>query len=128
MSKIAEHNVNIKGIYILGKAATLCANRGDILIPNYILDSHTKNEYILTIVLDLVISKILLSSSNNAIYDNQKAVTVLGTLLQNKELLTNFLLSEVTDIEMEAGPYLSAIYEALYPKRYPENQNSDFKS
>jgi hypothetical protein len=24
-----------------------------------------------------------------------------------------------TDIEMEAGPYLSAIYEDVYPKRYP---------
>ncbi|MCB0127560.1 MAG: hypothetical protein KDE58_35090, partial [Caldilineaceae bacterium] len=24
-----------------------------------------------------------------------------------------------TDIEMEAGPYLSAIYEDVYPRRYP---------
>lgn len=122
LSKIAEHNVNIKGIYILGKAATLCANRGDILIPNYILDLHTQNEYIFNNCIRFSDIENLLSSSNNAIYDNQKAVTVLGTLLQNKELLTNFLLSEVTDLEMEAGPYLSAIYEAIYPKRYPENQ------
>jgi hypothetical protein len=27
-----------------------------------------------------------------------------------------------TDIEMETGPYLSAIYENLYPKRYPINE------
>ena len=27
-----------------------------------------------------------------------------------------------TDIEMEAGPYLSAIYENVYPKRYPLNE------
>ena len=27
-----------------------------------------------------------------------------------------------TDIEMEAGPYLSAVYEDIYPKRYPTNE------
>jgi hypothetical protein len=27
-----------------------------------------------------------------------------------------------TDIEMEAGPYLSAIYELARPKRYPTNE------
>jgi len=27
-----------------------------------------------------------------------------------------------TDIEMEAGPYLSAIYEAVRPKRHPYNE------
>jgi hypothetical protein len=27
-----------------------------------------------------------------------------------------------TDIEMEAGPYLSAVYEDIYPVRYPVNE------
>ena len=27
-----------------------------------------------------------------------------------------------TDIEMEAGPYLSAVYEAIRPERYPFNE------
>jgi hypothetical protein len=27
-----------------------------------------------------------------------------------------------TDIEMEAGPYLSAVYENIYPKRFPVNE------
>jgi hypothetical protein len=27
-----------------------------------------------------------------------------------------------TDIEMEAGPYLSGIYEDIYPRRYPANE------
>jgi hypothetical protein len=27
-----------------------------------------------------------------------------------------------TDIEMEAGPYLSGIYEDIYPQRYPVNE------
>jgi hypothetical protein len=27
-----------------------------------------------------------------------------------------------TDIEMEAGPYLSGVYEDIYPNRYPVNE------
>jgi hypothetical protein len=27
-----------------------------------------------------------------------------------------------TDIEMETGPYLSALYEDIYPRRYPINE------
>jgi hypothetical protein len=27
-----------------------------------------------------------------------------------------------TDIEMESGPYLSGVYENIYPKRYPVNE------
>jgi hypothetical protein len=27
-----------------------------------------------------------------------------------------------TDIEMETGPYLSGVYEDIYPKRYPVNE------
>ena len=61
-----------------------------------------------------------LEDTHNGIYDNQRAVTVLGTMLQNKEMLDTFLLAGVTDLEMEAGPYLAAVYEILLPKRYPE--------
>ena len=43
--------------------------------------------------------------------DNQKAVTVLGTFLQNSTYMDVFYREGYTDIEMEAGPYLSAVYE-----------------
>ena len=45
-----------------------------------------------------------------------------GTLLQNQQYMHVFYQEGYTDIEMEAGPYLSAIYENLYPKRYPVNE------
>jgi hypothetical protein len=59
---------------------------------------------------------------HGTVFDNQKAVTVRGTLLQNQQYMHVFYQEGYTDIEMEAGPYLSAIYENLYPKRYPVNE------
>ena len=55
-------------------------------------------------------------------FDNQKAVTVRGTFLQNREFMGVFYREGYTDIEMEAGPYLSAVYEDIYPRRYPVNE------
>jgi hypothetical protein len=54
--------------------------------------------------------------------DNQKAVTVLGTFLQNVDYMDVFYREGYTDIEMEGGPYLSAIYEMTRPKRHPLNE------
>ena len=54
--------------------------------------------------------------------DNQKAVTVQGTFLQNNEYMDVFYREGYTDIEMEGGPYLSAIYEMIRPKRHPVNE------
>ena len=54
--------------------------------------------------------------------DNQKAVTVLGTFLQNNKLADVFYREGYTDIEMEAGPFLSAIYEMYRPTRHPTDE------
>ena len=45
-----------------------------------------------------------------------------GTILQNRLFMNVFYDEGYTDIEMEAGPYLSAIYEDVYPRRYPLNE------
>jgi hypothetical protein len=37
-------------------------------------------------------------------------------------MLSAFLSAGVTDLEMEAGPYLAALYEIARPKRYPEQE------
>ena len=55
-------------------------------------------------------------------FDNQKAVTVRGTFLQNREFMDVFYREGYTDLEMEAGPYLSAVYEDIYPQRFPVNE------
>jgi hypothetical protein len=42
--------------------------------------------------------------------------------LQNKDFVAVFYQEGYTDIEMETGPYLSGLYENIYPKRYPVNE------
>jgi hypothetical protein len=56
------------------------------------------------------------------VLDHQKAVTVLGTFLQNASFMDVFYREGYTDIEMEAGPYLSAISELTRPNRHPINE------
>ena len=45
-----------------------------------------------------------------------------GTFLQNPGYMDVFYREGYTDIEMEAGPYLSAVYEAFRPKRHPSDE------
>ena len=63
----------------------------------------------------------------SSVLDRQKAVTVRGTFLQNREFLELFYREAYTVVEMEAGPYLSAIYEATYPDRYPRDEAVHFR-
>ena len=56
------------------------------------------------------------------VLDNQKGISVRGTFLQNRDYMDVFYREGFTDIEMEAGPYLSAVYEAIQPERYPVNE------
>lgn len=120
LTKVAEHTASILGVYILGKAATLNGVLGDVMIPNVVYDEHSENTYMFNnafsakdIVGDLVYGTVL---------DNQKAVTVLGTFLQNGKLADVFYREGYSDIEMEAGPYLSAIFEMYRPTRHPVNE------
>jgi len=57
-----------------------------------------------------------------AALDNQKAVTVKGTYLQNKGYLDFYYRENYTVVEMEAGPYLDAIFEDLFLRRHPANE------
>jgi hypothetical protein len=59
------------------------------------------------------------------VLDNQKSIAVMGTFLQNQRYVTVFYREGYTDIEMEAGPYLSALYEAVRPKRHPVDEIVD---
>ena len=57
-----------------------------------------------------------------SILDHQRAVTVLGTFLQNHTFINEMYRSGFTDIEMEAGPFLSAICENYRANRHPVDQ------
>lgn len=122
LNKIAEHVERILGIYVIGKAASLFATRGDVLIPSSITDQHTRNRYFFENSIRAEDLEPYLDTGTHGIYDNQRAITVLGTLLQNRQMLNDLLLAGITDLEMEAGPYLAAVYEITRAKRYPENE------
>lgn len=120
LSQVADSVGELRGVYVLGKAATLNGAIGDVIVPNVVHDEHSQNTYLFDNCLkttdvrgDLVYGTLL---------DNQKAVTVRGTFLQNQPYMDVFYREGYTDIEMEAGPYLSAIYEAFRPVRYPVNE------
>ncbi len=110
----------ILAVYILGKAATLNGRVGDVMIPNVVYDEHSRNSYLFRNC--FTAQDVAPFLSYGTVLDNQKAVTVRGTILQNRNFMHVFYEEGYTDIEMEAGPYLSGIYEDIYPKRYPTNE------
>lgn len=120
LSQVTTSVGDIKGIYIIGKAATLNGRVGDVMIPHVVYDDHSNNSYLFrnAFSADDLAPHLIYST----VFDNQKALTVRGTLLQNREFMGLFYKEGYTDIEMEAGPYLSAIYENNHPKRYPINE------
>ena len=118
--KLAEHIDDILGVYIMGKAATLNGRRGDVMIPNVVQDEQSQNTYLFQNALTATdVTPYLVFGT---VLDNQKAMSVLGTFLQNAQMMNVVYREGYTDIEMEAGPYLSAVYEMTRPKRHPYNE------
>ncbi len=120
LAKVAEHSGSIQGVYSMGKAATLNGVRGDVMIPNVVHDEHSTNTYLFPNVFSA--SDVAPYLVYGTVLDNQKAVTVLGTFLQNSRVMDVIYREGYTDIEMEAGPYLSAVYEMFRPQRHPVNE------
>lgn len=123
LTKIAENVPDILGIYVMGKAASLNGVVGDVIIPSIVYDEHSKNTYLFNNNFSAEdVSPFL---TYGTVMDNQKAVSVLGTFLQNSNIMDVIYREGYTDIEMEAGPYLSAIYELYRPQRHPVNEIVD---
>ena len=120
LTQVATRVGEVRGVYIQGKAATLNGVIGDVMIPSVTHDEHSKNTYLYPNcfqaghVTDYLVY--------GTVLDNQKTVTVRGTFLQTPRYMDVFYREGYTDIEMEAGPYLSAVYELYRPKRHPENE------
>lgn len=124
MREIMENVSTIRGIYILGKAATLNGSIGDVMISNVVLDEHSQNTYWLDNCFTARdVQPYLIYGS---VLDNQKAVSAKGTYLQNRQYLDFYYQANYTVVEMESGPYLNAIYEDQYVTRYPVGENINF--
>ncbi len=120
LNEIARNIDEVRGVFIMGKAATLNGRIGDVMIPGVVHDEHSGNTYLFhnSFCADDVRPFLVYGS----VLDNQKAITVPGTFLQNQEYMAVFYKEGYTDLEMEAGPYLSSIYEMSRPKGHPYNE------
>lgn len=125
LSQVMQNVISIKGVYILGKAAVLNSEIGDLQIPRLVFDEHSQNSYVFKNCFNTFFPY---SNNQGSILTNQKSVTTLGTFLENEALLKKYSENNLTVIEMESGPYLSAISEATYDQQTPRGTLVDLNS
>ena len=126
LNQIAMSTYQLRGVYVLGKAATLNARIGDVMLSDEVYDEHSGNTYWFDNCFAAEdLAPFLVYGSA---LDHQRAVTVLGTYLQNREYLDFFYRENYTVVEMEAGPYLSALYQDTFLTRHGTDQNVNLAS
>jgi hypothetical protein len=119
-SEIARNTAQIIGVYIMGKAATLNGRIGDVMIPSVVHDEQSLNTFLFNNCFGAEdVAPLLVYGT---VMDNQKAITALGTFLQNENYMGLFYREGYTIIEMEVGPYLSGVYEMTRPERFPHDE------
>jgi hypothetical protein len=120
LSHVSSRVGRLLGVYVMGKAATLNGAVGDVMISSVVHDEHSDNTYLFQNAFNAMhVSPYMVLGS---VLDNQKAVTVFGTFLQNPQYMDVFYEEGYTVLEMEAGPFLSAAYESVRPRRHPQNE------
>ena len=124
LREVAETAAELRGVYILGKAATLNADVGDVMISGVIHDEHSGSTFWLDNAFR--VSDIAPYLRFGSGLDNQRAVTVKGTFLQNRGYLDFFHREAFSVVEMEAGPYCCAMYEMSEAARYPMGEPVNF--
>jgi len=110
----------LRGIYIMGKAATLNGRVGDVMISKVVHDEHSANTFLFKNA--LTAADVQPFMKHGTVLDNQKALTVRSAFLQNREYMDVFYREGYTVMEMESGPYLSAAYEIAEPRRHPKDE------
>ena len=124
LREICEDREALRGVYVLGKAATLNADVGDVMISSVIHDEHSGTTYWLDNAFTVAdVAPYLVYGSG---LDNQRAVTVRSTFLQNRQYLDFYYREAFTVVEMEAGPYCAAVYEVADVDRYPVGEAVNF--
>jgi hypothetical protein len=115
---------SLRGVYVLGKAATLNADVGDVMISSVVHDEHSRSTYWLdnAFGVDDLAPDLRFGTG----LDNQRAVTVKSTFLQNRAYLDFYYREAFTVVEMEAGPYCNALYEIADADRHPVGEAVNF--
>jgi hypothetical protein len=119
LSEILENAPGIKGVYIVGKAAILSGDVGDIQLPKVIFDERTDNVYFITNSFN---QDFPFQAKQSEILKEEKSISVHSTFLENRDQLTSYTSAGFNVVEMESGPYLSAIAEAELKRPFPTNE------
>lgn len=108
-TKIKKAFLNVESVSIMGKAGILQGDKGDIMIPSAHINEGTGDNY----PFDNELTAAMLSGNGIPVFAGPM-VTVLGTSLQNKDLLKFFRDSTwgVIGLEMEGAYYQKAIQSA----------------
>jgi len=101
--------LNVKSVSIMGKAGILEGKKGDIMIPNAHINEGTGDNY----PFDNQLTTKMFEGNGIPVFSGPM-ITVLGTSLQNKDLLDFFHKSTwgIIGLEMEGAHYQKAIQSA----------------
>jgi len=111
--------LNVKSVSIMGKAGILEGKKGDIMIPNAHIYEGTGDNY----PFNNQLTKKMFEGNEIPVFSGPM-ITVLGTSLQNKDLLKFFHKStwRIIGLEMEGAHYQKAIQSASkIRKSIPKN-------
>ncbi|MDQ6822459.1 MAG: hypothetical protein M3076_19345 [Actinomycetota bacterium] len=124
LREVAVDRAALRGVYILGKAATLNADVGDVMISSVVHDEHSNSTYWLDNA--FTVGDLAADLRFGTGLDNQRAVTVKSTFLQNRSYLDFYSREAYTVVEMEAGPFCDAVYEIADAERHPVGEAVNF--
>ncbi len=120
ISRLGQGVGEMRGVYVMGKAATLNGRVGDVMLSSNVYDEHTRNTFLFE---NAFSSKdIEPHLRHGSVFDNQAALTVRSAFLQNRNYMNAFYRDGYTVLEMEAGPFLSGVYELVNPTRVKANE------
>ena len=119
LARVGQGVGDLRGVYVMGKAATLNGRVGDVALSSVVYDEHSRNTFLFKNALTAADVQPYLEGS---VFDNQSALTVRSAFLQNKQYMSTFYRDGYTVLEMESGPFLSAIFELVNPAPAPTNE------
>ena len=120
LSRLGQGVGELRGVYVMGKAATLNGRVGDVMLSGNVYDEHTRNTFLFDNAFGSKDVEPHLRHGN--VFDNQAALTVRSAFLQNRNYMSAFYRDGYTVLEMEAGPFLASVYELVNPTRVRTNE------
>ncbi len=117
-----EISLNVKSISIMGKAGVLPGKKGDIMLASAHVMEGTADNYI-------VQNDVTAADFDGSVdVHTGPMVTVLGTSLQNRDVLERFYSSNwrAVGLEMEGGHYQRAISGAIIQRHIPADMKTRY--